>query len=462
MLASFFACASVALTASQRHSIHLEAEAGQLRDTTIATLQKGYSGAGYVTGFVKPDAAVTFTCQTIGGIYEIRIGYATPSGPKGYAVKINGSEISGMLPFSGERFGVVNAGKVELTAGRNVIEVERGWGYFDLDYVELIPAVVSHALRRPAARLVDNKATPEARELLGRLIGSYGQSTLSGQYGADDSNYIARETGRTPAIFGDDFMDFSPSRIEHNPAPRDLTERAIARSRAGQIVTMSWHWNAPTDLLNKKYKDSNGNEVDASWYKGFYTNASTFDLAKALDDPNSERYRLLLRDIDAISVQLKKFSDARVPILWRPLHEAEGGWFWWGAKGPGPFVKLWRLMYDRLTRVHGIHNLIWVFTVGADPNWYPGDAYVDVLGVDAYPGDHSDPLSSTWESLKDKFDGKKLLAISEFGGVPDVSRMRRFGVEWAYFVSWNGTVRPPGTPVEALTRIYRDASVSNR
>jgi mannan endo-1,4-beta-mannosidase len=225
---------------------------------------------------------------------------------------------------------------------------------------------------------------------------------------------------------------------------------------------MSWHWNAPTDLLDKMLKDDQGKDLDARWYKGFYTYATTFDLATAIDDPNSDNYKLLLRDIDAIAVQLQKLSDARVPVLWRPLHEAEGGWFWWGAKGPDAFVKLWRLMFDRLTKVHKLHNLIWVFTVGNNPQWYPGDAYVDVLGVDAYPSDHSDTLGSTWDSLKKLYDGKKVLALSEFGGVPDIPRMRKFGVEWAYFVSWPGEVQPPGTAKPALIRIYRDISVKNK
>jgi len=133
-----------------------------------------------------------------------------------------------------------------------------------------------------------------------------------------------------------------------------------------------------------------------------------------------------------------------------------------GRQGPKPFVQLWRLLFDRLTNVHHLHNLIWVFTVGSNPAWYPGDAYVDILGVDAYPGDHSDPLSNTWESLKSQFDGKKLLALSEFGGVPDIPRMRRFGVEWSYFVSWVGTIQPPGTPTKDLVRIYSDKSVHNK
>ena len=163
-----------------------------------------------------------------------------------------------------------------------------------------------------------------------------------------------------------------------------------------------------------------------------------------------------------IAAELKKLAAAGVPVLWRPLHEAEGGWFWWGAKGPEPFKGLWRLMFDRFTRTHGLHNLIWVFTAGNKPEWYPGDAYVDIVGADSYPSDPGDPLSGTWEALRQTFDGKKLLALTEFGGVPDVARMKRFGVRWSYFVSWTGAFGPHKMSKDALTRIYRSPDVINQ
>jgi len=458
----FILAGAVFSICQHRQTIRLEAEDGQLHGTSVAADRPGFSGTGYVTGFVQEGASVVLTFKAESGIYDAKIRYSTPNGEKGYVLKINGSEISGMLPFTGNAFGTTSAGKIELVSGQNTVEIERGWGYFDVDCIELVPSEVNRALLKPPAVPSDPNASQGARNLLKSLIDSYGSHTKSGQYGADDSNLVLKVSGQSPSIFGDDFIDYSPSRVAFGSMPKDLTERAIERAKRGQIVTMSWHWNAPIDLINKKLKDANGNEVDASWYKSFYTNATTFDLKQALEDPASERYRLLLRDIDAIAIQLKKFADAGIPVLWRPLHEAEGGWFWWGAKGPKPFVQLWRLLFDRLTNVHHLHNLIWVFTVGSNPAWYPGDAYVDILGVDAYPGDHSDSLSNTWESLKSQFDGKKLLALSEFGGVPDIPRMRRFGVEWSYFVSWVGTIQPPGTPTKDLVRIYSDKSVHNK
>lgn len=457
---------ALAMTATpvthQKQAIRVEAEAGQLVGTTLSTARAGYSGKGYVTGFTKDGDKVVIKFNAKPGIYEAFIRYSSPMGPKGYDLGVNGIKTSGMFAGTSDGFASTSAGKVELRSGANTVEVDNGWGYFDVDYIEFVPAVIDHSLRTPPLDLADTRTTPKTRALFAKLLATYGAKTLSGQYDDEDTNYIAKTALRTPAIFAADFMDYSPSRVQFSPAPKSLTENAIRRAKQGQIISMSWHWNAPTDLLNKTLKDANGKDVDASWYKGFYTYATTFDVSAAIDDPTSPNYKLIVRDIDAIADQLQKFADAGIPVLWRPLHEAEGGWFWWGAKGPEPFVKLWRLMFNELTLVRHLHNLIWVFTIGSNPDWYPGDAYVDVLGVDAYPSDHSDALSSTWDNLKKQFDGKKVLAISEFGGVPDIPRMRKFGVEWAYFVSWPGEIKPPGTSKETLLRIYRDESVKNK
>ena len=300
--------------------------------------------------------------------------------------------------------------------------------------------------RVPAA-LVDPQATAATRLLMAGLVADYGKCTWSGQYyDTNDLAHIRAASHLKPAMVGGDFMDYSPSRVAHGSLPASFTESMIALSRAGYVVTMSWHWNAPSGLLDTH---------EQPWWRGFYTAATTFDVAAALADTNSVSYALILRDMDAIAVQLKKFSDAGVPILWRPLHEADGGWFWWGAKGPRPFKVLWRLLYHRLTDDHQLHNLIWVYT-GEKPDWYPGNDVVDIVGEDAYPQNPDDPLLPRWQKLNSRFNGVKLVALTEFGGVPDVERMQAAGVWWAYFVSWYGAKSVPET---SISRTYRSPAV---
>ncbi|MCX6345539.1 MAG: glycosyl hydrolase [Armatimonadetes bacterium] len=443
--------ASLSIAASSK-SIRIEAESGEQIGTQVSTNISGFSGTGYVTGFDKADDKVVMKVQAKAGLYEVRIRYSASNGEKGFELAVNGAKSSGMFAKTGAEFAAVYVGKVELQQGLNKIAIEKGWGWYDVDYVELTPAIASKKPQKLPETLADHKATPRTHALMSYLAGQYGSKTLSGQFDQSECEYIREVTGKTPAILGGDFMDYTPSRIARGANPNGLVEKLIKSAKAGQIITMCWHWNSPSGLL-----DTPANP----WYSGFYTKATKFDIKTVLDNLNSDDYKMLISDIDAIAVQLKKFADADIPVLWRPLHEAEGGWFWWGAKGPESYIKLWKIMFDRLTNHHGLHNLIWVHNC-VKQEWYPGDAYVDVVGVDAYPADTSDPLSGNWDDLIKRFDGKKLLAITEFGGVPDVAKMHRFGARWAFFVSWTGNMGPKKMDKEMLSKIYKAPLVVNQ
>ena len=156
-----------------------------------------------------------------------------------------------------------------------------------------------------------------------------------------------------------------------------------------------------------------------------------------MDDPDSTDYSLLVRDIDAISELLLQLQDLNIPILWRPLHEAEGGWFWWGAKGPEAWVALYRLMFDRMTNHHGLNNLLWVWN-SVDPSWYPGNDVVDIVSADIYAdaGDHS-AQEDIFASLQSLTGDTKLVALGEVGNIPDPASTGGVA-DWAYWVTWNG------------------------
>lgn len=343
--------------------------------------------------------------------------------------------------------------RVELHQGDNSITIHKGWGWYDVKSLTLTAAKCGPPVVAPAGTASDLEITPEAQALLDRLKLSYGKTTLLGGYGAEDASYVLQQTGMQPLIMGGDLLAYSPQEVAHRSHPEqdDEVGRLIADARMGQIITVSWHWCFPADLMNTP---------DKPWWRGFYTDSTNFDFAKALTDPSSTEYASLISDIDAIAVQLRRFQDARVPILWRPLHEAEGGWFWWGAKGPKPFVRLWRILFDRLTKTDGIHNLVWVFTSDGDIAWYPGDAYVDIVGIDAYPEDLRDPETALWDNLQSKLGNRKLLAISEFGGVPDIQGMQRLGEFWSYAVSWSGKEGPKKNSSTDLKRIYTGVGVT--
>jgi mannan endo-1,4-beta-mannosidase len=270
------------------------------------------------------------------------------------------------------------------------------------------------------------------------LASNYGSKTLSGQQHDSSKNlafptqaYLNKSGGIVPAIRGADFIEYSPSRIAFGANPNNESEQSIQWARqTGGIVTMMWHWNAPADLVNSQ---------EWPWWRGFYTQATTFDLPGALANPSGDDYQLILRDIDAIASELQKFDDAGVPVIWRPLHEAQGAWFWWGGHGPETFKELWHLMYDRLTNVHGLHNLIWEFTSSpADAghlDWYPGDDVADLVSLDVYT-DQSSSMSGQWLDILDEYDGRKIIALSETGTLPSAQLLTERGIDWSYLSPW--------------------------
>ena len=444
-------------TESAPPTIVLEAADADQHGTLYSTERPGYTGAGYVTGFFNDNDYITFHPKSAkGGIYEIDIRYSAP-GIKGFVLNVNGIGHEDTFDPTGDAFATHVAGKIELKPGDNTIEIRKGWGHYDIDRIELIPTEVT-PVKIPSAKLVNPDATPAARALMQTLVDNYGKQTYSGVFGTHDAELVVERTGVRPSIMGADLIEYSPSRVEHGSISENPPERLIADYKAGYILTVMWHWNAPTGLIDKMIQ-KDGKTIDARWYRAFYTEATTFDVADALKNPNGHNYQLLLRDIDAIAVQLKKLSDANVPVLWRPLHEADGGWFWWGAKGPDAFKQLWSIMYDRLTHYHHLNNLIWVYTGSEKWDWYPPADQFDVIGVDLYPQDNRDPSSALWDALQAHYGGDKLLTISECGAVPDVQAMAKLGVHWSYFDSWFGRIEK--IPPEELKALYHEPLVKN-
>ncbi len=281
-------------------------------------------------------------------------------------------------------------------------------------------------IEKPPALLSDPLADDSTIFVFAYLIDIYGKKVLSGQQ--DSVEHIKQVTGKYPAVGSFDLMEYSISRRQHGSNPTGKTESIINwAQQSGGIVSLCWHWNAPSGLINQPGKE---------WWKGFYTSATTFNLAAALADKNSVQYAELVKDMDTIAYELKKYQTAGIPVLWRPLHEGSGGWFWWGAKGSAPMVELWRIMFDRFTNYHQLHNLIWVYTPGsasASMIWYPGDNYCDVVGLDIYNSDYI----GAWSYIQSNFSGRKLVTLSETGSFQSVDEIKSYNTWWVYFSIWN-------------------------
>ncbi len=428
----------------------IEAESGERVGTEIATAIAGYSGSGYVTGFDAAGDKVTMTFNATKGTYDLYVRYASPSGDKFNFIYVNGENLGSASFPASPTFKETKIGKVYLQDGNNTLAIVKDWGYFDVDNVRLSPSILSET-NHIAEQLVTPQPSKRADSVYQLLSKIYGNAVLAGQYGGStEFDRIKNISGRTPVIRGFDLMDYSPSRVEHGASSTE-TDKAIAWDAQRGMVTFCWHWNAPKDLIDQPGKE---------WWRGFYTEATTFDVTKAMNDPGSEEYTLILRDIDAIAVQLKKLADADVPVLWRPLHEAEGKWFWWGAKGAAPCKWLWKLLFDRLVNTHGLNNLIWVWTSTGTVdalNWYPGDDYVDVIGADIYlPAGNYGSNLMTFDNIASLYGGKKIIALSENGPIPDPEKMFVEGAGWSWFSTWSGGFITDGVsnPQAHISHVY--------
>lgn len=419
-----------------------EAENSKLTGTNIASSHKGFSGTGYVTGFDNDGDKAVFTFQIEKeGNYQLYIGYSCPGGNKNNFVYVNGTNQGSILFAAKSTFTELNIGKIWLNKGENTIEIVKEWGWFELDYVR-IDNPSENVSWNISKSPVNKNASAEAKKLYSFLVDNFGKTTFAGQFMNEDISYTSENSeisyvedisGKYPAIYGSDLIDYSPSRVSRGTTSMATDDAIKWYKEEKGIVSLMWHWNAPTDLID---------QGDQLWWRGFYTEATTFNIAEVLKDTTSERYSKLISDIDAIAIQLKKIQAENIPVLWRPLHEAEGKWFWWGAKGPDACKKLWILLYKRLTYYHGINNLIWVWTT-SDSNvatdWYPGDEYVDILGVDVYlPEGDFGTSSFMFDNLRKIFNGRKLLAMSENGPIPDPEKMYAQEAHWLYFCTWVG------------------------
>lgn len=424
----------------------VEAENGVIGEGASVLMDApGYSGTGYV--FMSGSGTITLTYNAASeGLYDFAIGYQAPYGYKETSVLLNGSPVASVPLEQTTEFSEKQAGKLLLQAGENTITFEPFWGWYNIDYVSLTPTAPPKTHNVPKT-LVNPNASPEAQAVMNYLVDNYGKKIISGQQTLENTEWIYEQTGKYPAIFSTDLIEYSPSRVEYGSTSQEV-EKMMDWAERGGLISLCWHWNAPKGLF--------GNEVGKEWWRGFYTEFTTFNLQYALDNKDSEDYELLIRDIDAISVQLKRLQDANIPVLWRPLHEAEGGWFWWGASGPEAAKELYRMMYDRMTNYHGLNNLIWIWN-SPSADWYPGDDVVDIISTDIYnpAGDYS-PSSNKYDSLVSLVNDKKLVTLPENGPIPDPDLLQIYNADWSWFSTWAGSFITDGVTntAEHLDKVF--------
>lgn len=414
-----------------------EAENGKLSND-MSVISGGNASGGKSVGKFENDRSY---CQIkinvpSDGIYDIVIRSMGIGGPKENDIYTDGKKV-GTFTSENNKFSDYTVNAVSLTKGDHNIRIIKSWGWIELDKITVkTGAKISNSTYNVTSSLVNRNATANTKKLYSFLKDSYGKYVITGQQcdggiNGNEFKAIKNLTGDYPALLGLDMMDYTPSRTALG-ASSSAVEKAIEFANKGGIVTFCWHWNAPTEYLNSTANSSDG------WWGGFYTQSSKFDIAKVMNGQDAKGKKLLDRDIKEIAKQLKRLEKAGVPVIWRPLHEGSGGWFWWGAKGSDAYKKLWKYLYKELTNTYGCNNLIWVYN-GQSADWYPGDEYVDIVGEDIYPGNHVyDPQVSRFRQAINYGSKTKITALTENGCIFDIDSAVSINALWSWFMTWGG------------------------
>jgi len=427
-----------------------EAEDGEmLGKAKVESSVSGYSGSGYVDGLAADGDGVkiSFSVEKE-GFYDLDFTCATSGGYKENYVFVDGESI-GNLTGDTKDFGKVTIPHVYLTAGKHEVKVEKYWGYALVDRLDVMTAApFDTSLYDVKVGLSDAKASTNAKKIYQYLKDNYGKNIISGQY-CDEGIFghemavIWKATKKFPAMVGLDMIEYSPSRVANGSQGKSI-DHAIQAWEEGSLVTMCWHWNAPKDYLT------------GQWYSGFYKEHTNINLDKIMSGQDQKGYDLLISDMDAIAKELTKLRDKDVPVLWRPLHEASGGWFWWGNCSADSYKKLYRLMYQKFTEEYELHNLIWVWN-GQSADWFPGEDVVDILGIDIYPGEHvyTSQYPKYIETAKCSAE-TRIVTLSENGCLVDPDLALRDGAMWSYFGTWGGEFVTESKTLNAYSEKYTD------
>lgn len=301
----------------------------------------------------------------------------------------------------------------------------------------------------PDADPVNPEATPEARALLRKICAISGRFILSGQQNfpedpARNSERVQQLTGFFPAIFGQDFgfRDFGDRRAR-------MIADVVRQHRAGAVIALTWHAPSPVIPQPASYEESvPGKLTDEEWAD--------------LLTPGTVIHSRWAEQVDEIAAWLQQLAAEQVPVLFRPYHEINAGWFWWNGRArERGSAALYRQLFERFVHVHQLNNLVWVWNVNAPSayagpigRYFPGHDCVDILTIDNYGSfrrGHYDEILT--------LAGRKPVALAEVGALPPLEVLVK-QPRWAYFMIWRG-FEETNAP-ERMHAIFRAANVLSR
>ena len=409
--------------------------------------------------YMKDDGVIEMEFEVASaGMYDLVIYAHGVGGSKQQDLYINDASQGSLSIPEGDTYQPIKSA-VKLNAGKNTLKIKSSWGWTMFDYFTVGTTVLPD-IKASQTTPCDPLATKETQSLMAYLNSVYGKNIISGQqeiysggpHGLEtEFEYLKDTTGHYPAIRGFDYGNFCcPAYGSDDGSTKRIIE--WVKEKNG-IATASFHINVP----NKMESYTIGDRID--WAQTSYSaKDNDFSPEKAYTKGTKE-YDYYRQSLETLAAEFKKLEAEGVPVIWRPLHEAEGGggetgsWFWWGKEGSAVYKELWKYTYTTLTEDFDCHNLIWEwnsYNFDTSANWYPGDDYVDIIGYDKYSCVkylaennwqasyvHDDgSYSSTFYSIMEKYDSKKMVSMAENDSFSTVGNLTEDKAGWLYFCTW--------------------------
>lgn len=449
-------------------SLKLEAEDAAIPSgCSVAMLPRlGYSGTGYLKGLDAKNNSSLVLMAEIPATQHYDITVVVGSGAASTCkILANGEPVYTMTTDATENFMRVTVQGIFLSAGTCELSIVPVDGLVDIDCIELAN---NTSLYDEAAEIdgtpVNLNATANTKQLYHFMAENYGSKIITGQYASDSSDkeldQIYTVTGKYPMIRLADMGAYSPN--GGDPQKATAVDDSLAWAEEGGVVGLSWLWNAPMGTATIYAEDASF-DLTAAMTDADVAMRSPQELSGMAENGEiSQNCYALIQDIDTISEAMQPLADADVPVLWRPLPEAGGGWYWWGSSGADAYRWLWNLMYTRMTEYHQLNNLLWVWN-GQSSSYLVDESQYDIASLDLYV-DKEEVYGSRYEqyvALRNMAPGK-ILAISECSTVPDMNAMFRDNAVWSFFGLWYAPYLGEYTDDNTLIAIYNSEGALTR
>ncbi len=415
-----------------------EAEDGTVIGSThVSDERKGFSGDGYVTSFsglAENDWELTVDIP-YSQHYNITVCLASDDERDNF-LTLDGVKCGEMITNGDGEFETVMLSNVYINSGETIVGIEIINAGIDVDWIKFEASDEPLKLEySPDGNLSNPNALDCAKGLYDFICENFGKKTISGQFCDAGSNreirMIADVTGKEPAIR---FSDLSCYTGGFSPNAGEF-ETAVQWAESGGIVGYIWSWEKNGSINSEE----SGFDLSKSVTSEDIASLSPEELdVLAQEGKITEECRLLIKEIDNISSVLAAFRDSDIPVLFRPLMEASGGWYWWGSSGKDAYLWLWELMYERMTEYHKLGNLVWIWNA-QDADWYVGDELCDIISADIYDGREykTDSKLNGLIALNNISD-KKPIALSECDSMPYPLKFARDNAFWSWFSLWKG------------------------